>query len=355
MFSQVSYSLLPPAADHRGEGGAGPSVRASPKPFQPQKCEERVCQGAGGLTQRSLRVIEANYSRIRDVEKELRELQFELKITAGPKKSVLELLRKKIEAQNTKVIAGRERVKKAKEVTSPPSLSSPGTAVAVFSFPYCFPSTPISTYILTFPSLLPPSHCHCQTFCHSCDGVEYSAPHLPLYQILEAAEADLKKEEDVKDQLCQELNLVVQQSAHAQLDKLEQLTSRLEALSGGAAASCNPQRSGGDKPAAREVSTSSSNPFLDPPDLSHEDPSAGKLQADAKVAAAAASRAAREAEEARARHVSLPSSRPARARQREEDSLQRKNDKQGHCQQAKERQQKPKAPEGGGKFSGFDA
>ena len=37
----------------------------------------------------------------------------------------------------------------------------------------------------------------------------------------------------MKDQLCQELNLVVQESAHAQVNKLEQLTARLEQLGGG--------------------------------------------------------------------------------------------------------------------------
>ena len=34
----------------------------------------------------------------------------------------------------------------------------------------------------------------------------------------------------MKDQLCQELNLLVQQSAHAQIEKLESLTQRLEYL-----------------------------------------------------------------------------------------------------------------------------
>lgn len=47
---------------------------------------------------------------------------------------------------------------------------------------------------------------------------------------MNSAEANLKKEEDIKQQLCNELNLVVQQSAHAQLEKLEQLTLRLEQL-----------------------------------------------------------------------------------------------------------------------------
>ena len=45
-------------------------------------------------------------------------------------------------------------------------------------------------------------------------------------QLMEAAQEALAAEERSKEQLCQELNLLVQQSAHAQLDKLEQLTQR---------------------------------------------------------------------------------------------------------------------------------
>ena len=52
-------------------------------------------------------------------------------------------------------------------------------------------------------------------------------------QIAETAEETLKAEEAVKDRLCQELNLLVQQSAHAQLERLEQLTQRMELLNKG--------------------------------------------------------------------------------------------------------------------------
>ena len=52
----------------------------------------------------------------------------------------------------------------------------------------------------------------------------------PKVQVFEAAEEALQLEERAKDQLCQELNLLVQQSAHAQIEKLEQLTQRLEYL-----------------------------------------------------------------------------------------------------------------------------
>eukprot|EP00884_Botryococcus_braunii_P005071 jgi/Botrbrau1/14565/Bobra.27_3s0004.1 len=107
--------------------------------------------------------IAKNYNRIRDVERELAELQMQLKLTSGPKKSALLMLRKKIEAQNEKVIAARENFLAARKV-------------------------------------------------------------------MEAREEALNAELRIKEQLCAELNLLVQQSAHAQLDKLEQLTVRLEHL-----------------------------------------------------------------------------------------------------------------------------
>ena len=47
------------------------------------------------------------------------------------------------------------------------------------------------------------------------------------------AEDALRIEEGKKDKLCQELNLLVQQSAHAQLERLEQLTQRMESLNRG--------------------------------------------------------------------------------------------------------------------------
>ena len=46
----------------------------------------------------------------------------------------------------------------------------------------------------------------------------------------EAAVAKLAKEEQTKEVLCQELNLLVQQSAHAQLDVLDTLSRGLQAL-----------------------------------------------------------------------------------------------------------------------------
>ncbi|KAE9611282.1 hypothetical protein Lal_00011532 [Lupinus albus] len=54
--------------------------------------------------------IQENYSKIRDVERELASLNMEIKLTAGPKKAALELLRKKIEVSTEKI-----RVAKLKE------------------------------------------------------------------------------------------------------------------------------------------------------------------------------------------------------------------------------------------------
>lgn len=47
--------------------------------------------------------IEENYSKIRDVERELANLTMEMKLTAGPKKAALEHLRKKIEMQTERI------------------------------------------------------------------------------------------------------------------------------------------------------------------------------------------------------------------------------------------------------------
>ncbi|XP_057423188.1 uncharacterized protein LOC130717094 [Lotus japonicus] len=47
--------------------------------------------------------IEENYSKIRDVERELANLTLEMKLTAGPKKAALEHLRKKIEVSTEKI------------------------------------------------------------------------------------------------------------------------------------------------------------------------------------------------------------------------------------------------------------
>jgi BMFP domain-containing protein YqiC len=61
-------------------------------------------------------LVMQNYSRIRDVERELAQLQLQVKLTSGPKKQALELMRKKIEVQNEKVVSIRQRHGIAKQV-----------------------------------------------------------------------------------------------------------------------------------------------------------------------------------------------------------------------------------------------
>jgi hypothetical protein len=60
--------------------------------------------------------IYSHYSRIKEVERELCAVQLQLKLTAGPKKHALEMLRKKIETQGEKVAAARQRFTAAKQV-----------------------------------------------------------------------------------------------------------------------------------------------------------------------------------------------------------------------------------------------
>eukprot|EP00252_Welwitschia_mirabilis_P019119 TRINITY_DN4344_c0_g1_i1.p1 TRINITY_DN4344_c0_g1~~TRINITY_DN4344_c0_g1_i1.p1 ORF type:complete len:284 (+),score=90.26 TRINITY_DN4344_c0_g1_i1:166-1017(+) len=60
--------------------------------------------------------IQENYSKIRDVERELANLTLELKLTAGPKKAALEHLRKKIELSTEKIRAAKEKEEQARKV-----------------------------------------------------------------------------------------------------------------------------------------------------------------------------------------------------------------------------------------------
>jgi hypothetical protein len=57
-----------------------------------------------------------NFNRIREVEHQLAQLQLQVKLTSGPKKQALELMRLKIEAQNERVVAVRARHSAAKQV-----------------------------------------------------------------------------------------------------------------------------------------------------------------------------------------------------------------------------------------------
>ncbi|KAK7343649.1 hypothetical protein VNO77_12558 [Canavalia gladiata] len=60
--------------------------------------------------------IQENYSKIRDVERELANLTLEMKLTAGPKKAALELLRKKIEASTERIRVAKQREEQARKV-----------------------------------------------------------------------------------------------------------------------------------------------------------------------------------------------------------------------------------------------
>ncbi|KAG2538692.1 hypothetical protein PVAP13_9NG398700 [Panicum virgatum] len=59
--------------------------------------------------------IQDNYSKIREVEKELENLTFEMKLTAGPKKAALEHLRKKIEMSTEKIRLAKVKEEQAKK------------------------------------------------------------------------------------------------------------------------------------------------------------------------------------------------------------------------------------------------
>lgn len=65
--------------------------------------------------------IDENYSKIRDVERELSNLNMEMKLTAGPKKAALEHMRKKIEMSTERIRLAKlkeEEAKKALEAAS---------------------------------------------------------------------------------------------------------------------------------------------------------------------------------------------------------------------------------------------
>ncbi|XP_031263666.1 uncharacterized protein LOC116121902 [Pistacia vera] len=60
--------------------------------------------------------IEENYSKIRDVERELANLTMEIKLTAGPKKAAMELLRKKIEMSTERIHLAKQKEEQARKV-----------------------------------------------------------------------------------------------------------------------------------------------------------------------------------------------------------------------------------------------
>lgn len=60
--------------------------------------------------------IQDNYSKIRNVERELASLALEIKLTAGPKKAALEHLRKKIELSAEKIKISMQKEEQARKV-----------------------------------------------------------------------------------------------------------------------------------------------------------------------------------------------------------------------------------------------
>lgn len=110
--------------------------------------------------------IEENYSKIRDVEKELTNLNLEMKLTAGPKKAALEHMRKKIEMSTEKIRLARLKEEQARK--------------------------------------------------------EW-----------EEATKAVKDEEAIKQNLCEDLNRLVQESNNTQFARLGELKRRLEALNPG--------------------------------------------------------------------------------------------------------------------------
>ncbi|KAM7272186.1 hypothetical protein ACFE04_026849 [Oxalis oulophora] len=59
--------------------------------------------------------IQENYSKIRDVERELENLNMEMKLTSGPKKAALEHLRKKIEISTEKISVAKQKEEQARQ------------------------------------------------------------------------------------------------------------------------------------------------------------------------------------------------------------------------------------------------
>ncbi|KAK8470365.1 hypothetical protein PHAVU_004G123300 [Phaseolus vulgaris] len=68
--------------------------------------------------------IEENYSKIRDVERELANLGLEMKLTSGPKKAALEHMRTKIEASTEKIRVAKLKEEQAHKAGSSSSLDS---------------------------------------------------------------------------------------------------------------------------------------------------------------------------------------------------------------------------------------
>ncbi|GER41455.1 hypothetical protein STAS_18170 [Striga asiatica] len=154
--------------------------------------------------------IDENYSKIRDVERELVNLSMEMKLTAGPKKAALEHMRKKIEMSTERIRTAKLKEEQAKKNEF---------AKSVLQF------VSVNAIMLLLES-------------HFCSLGSYMRILLLNFHFMSAWEAAAKvvqDEEAAKQKLCEDLNKLVQESSNTQLSRLEELKRRLEAL--------NPSRS----------------------------------------------------------------------------------------------------------------
>lgn len=177
--------------------------------------------------------MQQSFGFIRDVERELAELQVghcrvtaaaptfvlmllnwlhvniqvQLRVNVGPKKHALEMLRRKIEVQNERVMAARRRRDELAKALAATGVRGAAAAAAGFS---------VTVLLLQRVRVIKRRNA----------GKRVSAcPTLPPPPPWPAEET-LGAEERVKEQLCQELGVLINSSASSQMQKLEQLTQR---------------------------------------------------------------------------------------------------------------------------------
>ena len=107
-----------PAAAAGDAAAPAPAARAPPPPPPPPAASTASSQFAQQLIEQKEREVQqslaAKWASVREVERELQQLQLQLKMTAGPKKHALEMLRRKIEAEDAAAAALRKRRDAAK-------------------------------------------------------------------------------------------------------------------------------------------------------------------------------------------------------------------------------------------------
>ena len=183
-------------------------------------------------------------------------------------------------------------------------------------------------------------------------------------KIATAAAEALAAEERTKEQLCAELNLLVQQSARGQVDKLEQLTQRLETLNAGLSMS---EHHEGEQVTAPEQSTAATTTSGKPPSQGGQQQGASPQNGEGtninnsggggalptSRTAASSSTTSEEAIAARSRHVQLPSSGGKQGRQQNSNSSSRNAVAVVPLQQQQQRQVK-ETRDAHGAFRGFE-